>query len=298
MVDNGSVEPGTDEMLEDLEARLGDRLHIIRNKINHGFAGGVNTGIRFALEQGFDYVALFNNDAIAETNWLEKLVEASNMKRSAITTGLLLSSDGERIDSTGDWYSIWGLPFPRNRGDRRNKAPKSGFVFGASGGASLYRTSLFKNIGLFDEAFFAYYEDVDISFRAQLSGHKVFYTDKAVAYHIQGAATSGNPGFAIKQTFKNLPWLMIKNVPSGIIGSVAIRFIVAYHLMLAKALTSSNRLPALSGWGLGISRLPVVFLQRIKIQSQRRAATSYMRKLMWPDLPPDQTGLRKLFKKH
>lgn len=297
LIDNGSTEKSTESQLQKAENEYGELLEVIRNKTNDGFAGGVNIGIRYALEHNFAYVALFNNDATADPDWVATLMKASEENNSAITTGLLLNADGSRIDSTGDWYSSWGLPFPRGRKDSRDQAPESGFVFGASGGASLYRTSLFKDIGLFDTAFFAYYEDVDISFRAQLKGYKVFYTNKAIAYHIQGASSDKVPGFAVKQTFKNLPWLFWKNIPSGLLLPIGLRFFIAYHLMLGKALLGPARFMALRGYVASWLRTPIILMRRLKIQSSRRVSSRYINKILWHDIPPDQAGLRKLLRR-
>jgi len=294
LIDNGSTEHGTNHKLDELKTKYPDQLHIIRNQKNDGFAGGVNIGIRYALEHNFTYVALFNNDAVANPNWLSALVTAAKEHKSAITTGLLLHADGKTIDSTGDWYSIWGLPFPRDRNQLVSIASKSGFVFGATGGASLYRSELFKEIGLFDESFFAYYEDVDISFRAQLAGYKVYYTNEAVAYHKQGASSSKISGFGTYQTFKNLPMLFWKNVPSRLLWTIGIRFFIAYKLMLTKALLGSNRSSALRGWGKSVALLVPTLIRRHTVQKQRTISDVQLREKLWHDLPPDQNGLRKL----
>ena len=294
LVDNGSTEQGTAAKLDELKKKYTDKLHIIRNPKNDGFAGGVNIGIRYALENKFTYVALFNNDATAASSWLSELVDASRCNQSAITTGLLLHADGKTIDSTGDWYSIWGLPFPRDRNMLPSSASEPGYVFGATGGASLYECGLFKHIGLFDESFFAYYEDVDVCFRAQLVGKKVYYTDKAIAYHKQGATSSKLSGFSTYQTFKNLPLLFWKNVPTKFIFFIGIRFFIAYYLMLIKALLSKNALSALRGWVNAALLTPAALHKRITIQGQLSTSKDYIKKILWNDLPPDQTGLRKL----
>ena len=91
---------------------------------------------------------------------------------------------------------MWGLAFPRDRDQPAEPVRQSGEVFAASGGASLFRTALFADIGLFDEEFFAYFEDVDLSFRARLAGHRVRYCADAVAYHDQGATSRTMSGFA------------------------------------------------------------------------------------------------------
>jgi GT2 family glycosyltransferase len=295
VVDNGSID-NSKELLDKYHQAHADSVDVVYNQVNFGFAGGVNTGIEWALNEDYKYVALFNNDARADKDWLKELVAQSENSDVGIITGLLLSNDGKTIDSTGEFYSKWGLAFPRNRGDKESKAPDAGLVFGASGGASLYKTELLRDIGLFDEDFFAYYEDADISFRAQLAGWKVAYNPKAVAYHEQGATTKKIPGFAIYHTFKNLPMLFLKNVPAGLLLPIGIRFYPAYWLILGHAIVRGNGWPAIKGavssWVLGFKKLG----ERKHIQKNKRVSTTYIKSILWKDLPPDQTGLRKLRK--
>lgn len=293
-VENGSHD-GSAEKLKVLEKKYGDKLIVRYNEKNLGFDGGVNTGIRWALKNNYDYVALLNNDATADKDWLKNLVEASGKYNSGITTGLLLRENGKTIDSSGDWYSKWGLGFPRNRGDKAEKAPEAGFVFGATGGATLFSLDMIREIGLFDEDFFAYYEDNDISFRAQLAGWKVYYEPTAVAYH-KLMQTSGRmrSGFATYQTFKNLPLVFVKNIPLGLVFPIGIRFYTAYWLMVGRAITRGEGLPALRGvlmaFLLSIKKLP----ERWRIQRKKKVGTDYIKSIIFDDLPPDQTGLRKL----
>ncbi|MFC3399284.1 hypothetical protein ACFOEP_12760 [Microbacterium amylolyticum] len=86
------------------------------------------------------------------------------------------------------------MPFPRGRGLPREQAPPAGRVFSASGGASLFRSSLFREIGAFDEQFFAYFEDVDVGFRARLAGHEIVY-DPLLLPSIESAPRAADPGF-------------------------------------------------------------------------------------------------------
>lgn len=294
-IENNSEDTSAQEFKK-LEKKYGDKLHTIYNDSNRGFAGGANTGIRWALENDFDGVALFNNDAIAEPTWLAELVSTYEKEHSGITTGLLLHEHGDTIDSTGDWYSKWGLPFPRNRGDATSQAPQASEIFSASGGASLYSAKMLREIGLFDETFFAYYEDIDISFRALLAGWRVFYTPGAIAYHKQGATSNKMPGnFAIYQTFKNLPLVYTKDVPNGLLLSIGIRFWFAYFILIAHAIKKGAGKAALRGYFQSIvlfwtHALPA----RRTIQAQKKVKTAYIQKMLWPDLPPVQTGLRRL----
>lgn len=294
IVDNGSID-SSQQILEKLQRDNPDRLMVLYNPRNKGFAGGANTGITWSIEHEFEYVALLNNDAIADKRWVENLTEVMSDETIGIATGLLLTTDGKEIDSTGEQYSKWGLSFPRNRSTSRKLAHASGYTFGATGGASVYRTALLKDIGLFDETFFAYYEDVDISFRAQLAGWKVFYTSKATAYHQQGATSKKLPGFAVSQTFKNLPLLYAKNVPRELLFTIGIRFWLAYTLMLGHAVKKGAGIPAIKGWLQSIILFWTTALPaRRVIQRRKKVPTSYIKSMLWPDLPPNQTGLRKL----
>lgn len=294
VIENGSND-GSAEQLKQLESQYGEKLTIIYNAKNLGFTGGVNTGIRWALKHDYLYIALFNNDAIAKPTWLEKLVDATENKEVGMVTSLLLHEHGDTIDSSGDWYSKWGLPFPRNRGDLAAKAPESQFVFGATGGATLYAAKMFRDIGLFDEDLFAYYEDTDICFRAQLAGWKIFYEKSAVAYHKQGATSKKMAsGFTVYQTFKNLPFVFIRNVPFRFLFPIGIRFFTAYWLMLGKAILREQGVSALKGAFVSLLYLPKKLVERHSIQHKKKVSNDYIKSLIWNDLPPDQTGLRKV----
>lgn len=291
IVDNGS----NNNSITKLKKIKEKNINIIYNPKNLGFAGGVNTGINWAISNNYDYVALFNNDAIADKEWLKELINAITKDKSiGIATSLLLDYYGDKIDSTGEQYSNWGLPFPRNRGNKRNKAPDEQMVFGATGGASLYKTDMFKKIGLFDDDFFAYYEDTDISFRAQLDGYKIVYNPKAVAYHKQGETSKKIPGFTVYQTFKNLPLLFIKNVPVKLLIPIGVRFYFAYWLMFFNAIKNGNGKSATKGLFMGFILFFKKIIERFKIQKNKKVSADYIKSILWHDLPPDQTGLRKL----
>jgi GT2 family glycosyltransferase len=99
----------------------------------------------------------------------------------------------------------------------------------------LYRVSMLREIGLLDEDFFAYYEDVDISFRAQLAGWKVAYVPASVVYHELSVTGKRIKGFFTYQTVKNYPWLLIKNVPASLLPRVFPRFALAQLLFVGRA---------------------------------------------------------------
>lgn len=290
VVDNGSVDESKDilERYPDIE--------VIQHLENKGYAGGVNPGFERAAELGLDYAAPFNNDAVADKDWLKHLVTAleSNPK-TGIATCKLLSADGSHLDSTGDYYTVWGLPYPRGRGETNIGAYDSRIdIFAASGGASLYRVIMLKEIGLLDEAFFAYYEDVDLSFRAQLAGWKVRYVPASIAYHQISATSSKIKGFATYQTLKNLPVLLVKNVPSKYLWRISWRFFIAQVLFFSKAVLRGHGWAALKGKFMCTWLFPSTLKKRRTIQRNKKVSDEYIWGLLVHDLPPNARNLRKL----
>lgn len=296
IVDNDSHDDSVPRLR--LIAEKNSEVTLIENQVNSGFSGGVNIGIKYGMQNNFDTIALFNNDAVADKDWLKNLVHSiEKNNKLGIATGLLLDESGDTIDSAGEQYSIWGTPFSRGRNEKQLAAPASGLVFGATGGASLYKTKMLSEIGLFDEVFFAYYEDVDISYRAQLAGWKVTYESRAVAYHKRGATSNKIPGFTIYQNFKNLPLLFWKNTPSKLLLKVGVRFTLLYLLTFINAIKKGSGLPALKGvvasiWYFWVNAL----WRRFRIQRSRKVSKDYIWSVLYPDLPPTQAGMRKLRK--
>lgn len=291
VVENGS----TDGSLELLQQHY-PQVELVVNKKNLGFAGGVNSGIRRAMEQGAAYIALFNNDAVADKGWLKELVGCLDAQPEAgIATCKLLNSDGTHLDSTGDYYTAWGLPYPRGRGEADSgQYDNQRTVFAASGGASLYRVSMLREIGLFDEDFFAYYEDVDISFRAQLAGWKVAYVPAAVAYHATGTTSGKIRGFTTYQTVKNLPLLLWKNVPWRILPHVWVRLVLAWSSFVLRALLRGQVGPVVKGCLTGTVLWPKKLVERRRIQKARKVSDEYIWTMLVHDLPPNARNLRRL----
>jgi len=147
---------------------------------------------------------------------------------------------------------------------------------------------------LLDEDFFAYYEDVDISLRAQLAGWKVAFVPSARVYH-QISATGGKiKGFFAYQTIKNYPWLLVKNMPAGIFWRILPRFLIAYGLIFGHAVQRGQALVAIKAFGVSLVMLPQKLVERKRIQSTRTVKPSYIWSIMTHDLPPQAQGLRKL----
>ena len=211
VIDNGS----TDGSIEFLEAEY-KKLKIIRNSKNLGFAKAANQGIR---ESRNDYVALINNDVTLDKNWLKTFeiqIRKGNKKKVASWCGTVLTADGNIIESRGLSYCISGKASNIGNGERYNKKTGSApqYIFGASGAATVYNRKAVIKAGLFDNDFFAYQEDVDLSLRLQKMGFRAIFLHEAICYHL-GGFTSGKMGnFRQRMVLKNWIYIIIKNYPS------------------------------------------------------------------------------------
>src|SRR5580765_3032758 len=197
VVDNASIDGSAERAKEQYPD-----IELLRNSVNLGYAGGVNPGFERAIKLGASYVAPFNDDATADPAWLAKLVQCLDENPDvAAANPKVLTGDKERLDSTGDYYTNWGLPYPRGRRSYNlRKYDTDTTIFAASGAASLYRVSALKKVGLLDQDFFAYYEDVDLSFRLQLIGWKILFVPDALVYHAIGMTSGRMKGFTTRQT--------------------------------------------------------------------------------------------------
>lgn len=294
VVDNASTDGSADKAL----ARYPD-VELVRHTKNKGYAGGVNPGLRRAIELGAAYVAPFNDDAVAETDWLEKLVAnlEAHPERGSVACKVL-KSDGKTIDSTGDYVTVWGLPYPRGRNEiDSGQYDDMDEIFAASGAASLFRVEALKKIGLFDESFFAYYEDVDLGFRLQNAGWKVGYEPRAVVYHKIGMTSGRMKGFTTYQTLKNLPLLVWKNMPFLLLFRVLPRFYLAYWLFFGRAILRGHAWAAAKGVAMSIFWLFWKLPEILILDTKRRVSTRYIWSMLHHDLPPNTGALRSLRKK-
>jgi GT2 family glycosyltransferase len=209
VIDNGS-DDGTAEWL----AAQPD-LRVIRNAQNVGFAAACNQGIQASKSP---LVAVLNDDTQPEPQWLESLVSAMRMgegQRVGACASLLLFADQPNVvQSAGIAVDRAAIAWDRLRGYPADAAvvQRAGEVFGASAGAALYRRAMLDEVGLFDERFFAYLEDVDLAWRAQRAGWRCLYVPAARALH-RTSATSGE-GSVMKYRLlgRNKVWMVAKNV--------------------------------------------------------------------------------------
>ena len=186
---------------------------LIENAENAGFDKAVNQGI---LASKTPYVILLNNDTRVERSFvheLEKVIEQS-YKIFSVSAKMIALHDKDKIDDAGDFYCALGWAFARGKGKKPDLYNKSGEIFASCAGAAIYRKTILDEIGLFDEEHFAYLEDIDIGYRAQLYGYRNIYAPEAVVYHA-GSATSGSRynAFKTRLASQNSIYIIYKNMP-------------------------------------------------------------------------------------
>ena len=208
VVDNGSQDGSA--------AFIRDRfpwVKVITLSQNTGFSAAVNVGICAA---GTEYVILLNNDTVVEPDFVQQLEQAMEKHGEyfSISSKMLSMQNPECIDDAGDFYCALGWAFGRGKGQDSCRFANETEVFAACGGAAIYRREVFDRIGYFDELHFAYLEDIDIGYRAQIHGYRNGYCPKAVVYHA-GSGSSGSRynAFKVDLSSRNSVYLVAKNMP-------------------------------------------------------------------------------------
>ena len=209
VVDNGS----TDGSVDWLKGRYGNAVSTVALPSNLGFAGGNNAGIRIARGR---YVILLNNDTAVDPGWLTALADAVRRHPDAgmFTPKILNYYRRDEIDNTGHLIYPDGMARGRHRLEKDDgRFDGEGEALSPSGCAGVYRKEMLDEIGLLDESFFAYGEDVDLGLRGRWAGYNCIYVPTAVVYH-KYSATTGT--YSPQKAFlaeRNRLWLLFKNFP-------------------------------------------------------------------------------------
>lgn len=272
LVDNAS-EDGSADWVE----QHAPEVHLMRLDSNTGFARAFNLG---ATQTDSRWVASINPDIKLREGFFAALLEAGEQnKRTGMVAPKLLRADNpQKLDSTGLFLSHQYRPY-----DRGQMNPDNGVydhqtgIFGACGAAALFRRAMLEDVAVngqfFDEDFFAYYEDADLAWRAQLRGWQAIYAPQAQAEHVRGWGdtlrksrhpNSSGPHLALRNRYlmpvKNEAWhYFIQNLPGMWLGDLPR---LAYMLLRQPGAL----LGLVDFWRL----LPVMLRKRKIIRAQRR----------------------------
>lgn len=279
IVDNGS----TDGSVAFIRTRY-PQARLIVNASNRGFAAANNQAIRAGTAE---YVATLNNDTEVEPAWLEALVQAmdAHPRVGMCASKMLFAGSQTVINSAGIVIDRVGIAWDRSGGQRDDPhEDKMQFVFGACAGAALYRRAMLDEIGLFDEDFFAYLEDVDLAWRAQWAGWQSLYIPQARLYHRHSATAKEGSPFKNHLLGRNKVWLIAKNYPAPHIWAY-LPLIVGYDLAsVIYAVLARGDLGPLQGRLAGL--LGLFRVLRTRRALIRRCSSSAIMRQLAPLDPP------------
>jgi GT2 family glycosyltransferase len=269
VVDNASL-PAERERL----AREAPEARIVVFSENRGFAGAANEGI---ARTRAPFLLLVNNDAVLAPDYVARLAARLGLdNRLAAVQGLVLTADGARVDSAGLEWNGRGEAVPVLSGAPAAAAPKDAFeISGVSATAALYRREALEEVAaqgqVFDNAFFAYYEDVDLSLRLARAGWRFACDPAAVARHEGSLTSRRTPWRRAFWTARNRWRTLFNNFDPALLRG---------HMgpLLSADLAHAKRL----GWrGLCLPLLvwPALPLWALRSRGQRRRLSS------WPGVP-------------
>lgn len=201
----------TDQSVE-IISKYEDKVKLIKSDINLGFAQGNNVAIN---NSNGDYIALLNNDAVAQPDWLEKMAKVMDEFEDVGSCGCRIISYYSRtkMDSAGLLITNNGMSRGRGREESIDKYAETEEILLPSGCASLYRRNALNDVGLFDEDFFCYCEDTDLGLRLQLRRWRCIYVADAIVYHRYSQTSGKYSSFKAYLVERNHFWVVIKNYP-------------------------------------------------------------------------------------
>jgi len=285
VIDNGS----SDDSVDFVRATH-PNAEILMFEENLGFAEAYNRAINSVQA---DYVVLLNNDVtVPEADWIERLLETIETDRriGGVQCKLVSMNDPTHLDSVGGtgvryWLGFTEIGKLQVDTGRYDDPPVTPFYLCAA--AALIRRQAFLDVGGFDNAFFAYIEDVDFSWRLRLAGYLIAYQPAARIAHFWQGSTNQSVTWRTYMQRRNLLRTILKNCGSTTI-LWALRNYILHSIILAVAYTAREPRRAfaiLRAWTWNITHLRDTYRQRIKIQSGRRIAEESILRSMYPPIP-------------
>lgn len=277
VVDNASGDTSLEVLARYPEVR------VLALEENRGFTGACNVGLRAA--QG-EIQVLLNNDTEAHPGWLEHVAVAldEHPEVGLVASKMLLFDRRDIFHTAGDYVTLDGLA--HNRGvwqQDEGQYQHPAYVFSACGGSAAYRSAMLQQLGFLDDDFFFSFEDVDLAWRAQLTGWRCLYVPEAVVYHKLKA--SGGGVTASFHDARNRIWTLTKNYPADLWSRHRRRVMAAQWWIAREALVAWRGEAAratLRGLVAGVLGVPKMRRKRRAIQAQRRVDRAYLERLMTP----------------
>ena len=302
VVDNGSADDSA-AVAEAFAARAPFPVRLIRNEANLGFCAANNQGIRAS---GAPFIALLNNDAEAEPGWLGHLLSAfADPGVGMAASKIVVYEDPRVIDKAGHLIFPDGQNRGRGTGEiDRGQYDRTEEVLWPDGCACMYRRAMLDEIGLFDEALFAYGDDAELGLRARIAGWRCLYVPQAVVRHHRGATLGVASPRRIALIERNRVLLAVKHFPWDLLLLNPVFFAARLAAGAWAALRgrgeagrirgAAARLRALAALAQGnleaLLRIPSTLAKRRALRPLRRLSNAEIRRL----LRRHRIGLREL----
>lgn len=248
---------------------------------NLGFAAANN---RVAAQSRSAWIATLNPDTVPEPGWLAGLMAACERWTNVAAVGSTQISldQPDLLDGAGDVWHAAGLAWRAYEGQPRAKTPEEGETFAVCAAGALYRADVFEALGGFDERFFCYCEDVDLSFRMRAQGWGLIQTPDAVLAHAGSGTTGRASDFTLFHGHRNRVWTFVKNTPGWLFWLLLPGHLALNYRILSKApspdYADSLKRAYRAAWeGIG----PILKARRAEQKRRRTPVLAMARMFVW-----------------
>jgi GT2 family glycosyltransferase len=283
LVDNASVDGSADRAA----AAWGERLRVLRNARNEGFARGNN--LAFAAATG-EWMFLLNTDAVAEPGAIEALMRfvADKPEVGQLACRINRYEEAHVFDSVGLLLYPDGVCRPRGWQEKDlGQYDRAEAVLAPHGCACAYRKAMLDDVGTFDEAYFCYLEDLDLGMRGQLGGWTCWYVPDSRVRHHKSASAGNYSKFKAFHVERNRIWNAIKLLPRFVLLTSPLftlnRYLMQFYAAKTHAGISAEFVKEYSWWRLpfllahaylaALVRVPRMLLERRRLTKKRRITT-------------------------
>jgi GT2 family glycosyltransferase len=276
VADNASTD-GSQVLL----ARDYPEVHLVQLTRNCGFTGACNAGLKAARGE---FLSLLNNDTEVEPGWVAAVVAAfkRHPEAGSVASKMLLFDRRDHIHTAGDFYRVDGWPGNRGAWQRdEGQFDEETYVFSACGGSSTYRRAMLDQVGLLDDDFFFSMEDIDLAWRAQLTGWRCVYAPQAVLYHKLSATGGG-----VTSSFydgRNAIYVLIKDYPGPLWRKYRVHILRRQGALAWEAIRAWRGKAArahLRGMLTGLIRIPWLLRKRRAVQQTRSVSIEYIESIL------------------
>lgn len=276
LVDNGSSDGSVAKARERFPS-----IRVLRLEENQGYAGGCNRGIEVARGK---YVLLLNDDTEVDADCVRELVRTAEEDPTVGACQPKIRSLRDKVrfeysGGAGGLMDVYGYPFCRGRLMDHVEADEGQFdepaeIFWASGVCMLIRRSVLDEVGSFDETFFAYMEEIDLSWRLHLAGHRVVYVPTAIVYHVGGYSLERKNVKRMYLNHRNSMIMLAKNYSArSLLWIFPIKIVLELFIFAGALVRNPLRSEAVVlSFGWLLTHIPTLLRLRASVQAARRVS--------------------------